>query len=110
MNFVGAARDACSRQSFERSVLPDNDLTAAGFFNEANDRAGYFSKCHGLLPYHKLIEREPFHFGMRLREKIGYWREQAQWKSNRPSRFIGRLILEADSQKSKARPELCVGK
>jgi hypothetical protein len=50
----------------------DNDLTAARFFYEANDRAGYFSKCHGLSPYHKRIERKPSHFGMKLREKIGY--------------------------------------
>jgi len=57
---------------FERTVLADNDLTAAGFFNEANDRAGYFSKCQGLSPYPKRINQKPPDTGMRLREKIGY--------------------------------------
>ena len=77
-----------------RAVLADNELTAVGFFNEAKDRAGYFAKCHGLIPYHDVIERKPPNIAMRQRHNIGYWGEQAQRKSNRRGIFIGRLILE----------------
>jgi hypothetical protein len=50
-----------------------------------------FPKCHGSLPYHKLIKHKPPHLGMRLCEKIGHCSGQAQRKSNWPQ---GSLFIE----------------
>jgi hypothetical protein len=51
-------RDAGHRQGLKRRILAHHHRTPAHLFHPSNYRTGYFSKRHGLIPYHKPIKRK----------------------------------------------------